>query len=286
MNNRTTVFDTSKYPDLLYGDSTNAYQKLHRFRAAGARSLHVVADWDNTLTIKKAAGIEGLTWAILKRHMTPANQNTHRLLYEQYHPKEKTGTMTEAEAVAWQVAALHLLIGLPIAPIEHDAIALVKLRKGTRALFDLCKQHDIPTVIKSAGVRQVINTVCSNYGLEPSLTHATKLLVTDGVISGWDEKTLTHAINKERFNHLTKPDTAHNPHIILLGDDLQDARMVAGEHNVLRIRTGGGRLAHNDSDAWQQYLQASYAVGYDLVIESDSLSVVSELISWILQSEL
>ena len=99
----------------------------------------------------------------------------------------------------------------------------------------------------------MIDIWCQHYGIQPSAVLATRLNVTpEGLIAGWDQNKLIHVRNKrERGHGELSALKAQRPHIILVGDSLDDANMVEGDA-ALRTRIYDPRPDEKDSEAAQQ----------------------------------
>ena len=73
--------------------------------------------------------------------------------------------------------------------IVSCSLAVAKLRPGVADLFKLYDRFNIPTIILSVGVKEVIEAMDQYSGISASQLVATKLLYTsDGTITGWDKK--------------------------------------------------------------------------------------------------
>jgi hypothetical protein len=117
--------------------------------------------------------------------------------------------------------------------------------------------------------------------MHPTTILSTKLkLAEDGRITGWDPESVVHILNKHEKGH-PKLSVLRNerPFTVLVGDSLEDARMVKGDDHVLRIRVGDRREGH-EAD-WQEYLARSFAKGFDIVVEKESLQPVVRLAKWL-----
>ena len=261
----------------------NVNAKITDFIAAGPDKLHLVTDWDRTITAN-GGGRDITSWGVVQSLLPPEGQVIDNTLYELYQPKELGGTMSESEALLWwqESLALHVRYGTNVHDVE-TAVAKVGMlpRKGAKSskdqegLFDVCTRLHIPTIILSAGVRSVIECVTRRYDISPTAILATNLRIADdGCIIGWDEKTLIHNFNKhERGHEELAAIRRDRPKAILLGDSNDDAQMVAGTNNVLRIRIYDKPI--NSSSAYVDKLsKASIAVGYDLLVEGSFLPVV------------
>ena len=254
--------------------------KISRLTSDGATQLHLVSDWDRTLTAN--SGKSDITsWEVAQMLLPVEGREVDKVFSEYYHALEVDGTLTEDEAREWWRISLGL-------QVEHHTNihdmrravreARMRPRVGAVALFKLCNELEIPTVILSAGVRNVIDWVTEAHDMHPSVVLATNLTTDpEGRITGWDEQTLIHALNKHEKGHQDISSVQRSrPNTVLLGDDRKDPKMVAGEDRVLRVQVQDGRPTRRSR-------RESKEAGYDALI-SGSLFPVESLIRWIAQS--
>lgn len=185
---------------IIYGDESALEQKLGDFIMAGSTGLHIIYDFDRTLTVRKPDVDDDITtWNILRDHLPPTAQAEYKALYDKYRALEIAETMTEADAAEWWTAILDLFVQnrINLQEVEADFLHRASVRPGTQELFGMCDANTIPTVIMSAGIRDVIDVWGKAYGIKPTLTIATALRLDEaGRIIGWEENTLVHALNK------------------------------------------------------------------------------------------
>jgi HAD superfamily phosphoserine phosphatase-like hydrolase len=162
------------------------------------------------------------------------------------------------------------------------AAKTIQLREGSRKLFEACEQADVPTVILSAGIRDIIEQIIEAQNIHPTELLSIKLQFSeDGRVNGWDKSTLvlTHNKNETVRQHL-KHIWGDRNFAVLVGDTVEDARMVEGTDNVLRIRVcdevkdGQAQRYHDD----EKFRQDSFAAGFDIVVDED-LSPIAGLVS-------
>lgn len=233
----TTVQET----EIVVRDIDSLEAKLARFGLAGASGLHVVLDFDRTLTYSPRDGQKVVSsWQILEEHLPPEGSRRQRELFDTYYPKEKDGSMQEDESRAWWTGALGLFTEykLDLIEVERQFVDNANIRPGVQELFSFCRQHDIPTVILSAGIKNVIELWARHYSLEPSVVLSTELILDEhGRVAGWEDNTLVHLLNKAEIGHPELSKIRHErPNAVLVGDGERDADMAVGEENVLRVR--------------------------------------------------
>lgn len=223
-----------------YDNEALVLEKCERFLNQTNR-IHVVADFDRTLTVRRPENNDDITsWNILRDHLPKQQQIKCRELFEKAWPKEVAGTMTVQDAVEWWSAVLDIYAQnhLDMNEVERDFLQRASIRPGAKELFTLCHTSNIPTVILSAGVKDVIDLWSATYAIEPTLVISTELELDDARrIIGWKKDTLVHILNKSETNHseLTRI-RGERPLAILFGDSMNDVDMAAGDKNVLRVR--------------------------------------------------
>jgi len=267
----------------FYYDNAQAVkQKLAQFAVLGSSGCHIVADFDLTLTAGIAKGQNLGTWDVMDALMPPEGVERHRKIYESFRPIELEGKLTETVAIEKWSETLDLICsyGINIDDVEEAFLSVSKLRSGARQLFEICEMNSIPSVILSAGIKNVIQLMADHYKINPTYILATELEVDERrLITGWRQKTLIHMLNKKEMGHSELgPLRQARPHTILLGDVPDDARMVVGSDDVLRVRVLEPRKG--ESLDLQSALKSSYAAGFDLVVEHD-LQPVAGVVGWL-----
>jgi HAD superfamily phosphoserine phosphatase-like hydrolase len=266
-------------PKLFYGDEMKLMAKLERFTTATGK-IHAVFDFDRTLTVQHLGTDADITsWNILQNHLPQEGQVKCENLFTLYRAKELAGNMTAEDAVTWWSTVLNIYAeyALNIQTVEQDFLTHATVRDGARELFNLCNELSIPTVILSAGVKDIIDLWARKYDISPSLVLSTELrLNSSGTIIGWDETTLIHTLNKDETDHEELSAIRHlKPFSIVVGDSIHDADMAAGDENVLRIRIIDPRPDEN-IDVIQERTRSLDR--FDLVLESRDLMPITQLI--------
>lgn len=263
-----------------YSNRNKVVKKLDRILSDGKDNLHLVLDFDRTLTTRKNKfGEDVTTWEILKQHLSENGQKEYQRFFETYRPLEARGEMTQEDAKVWweSIIKLYQSEGLSLSMIEKDVNKRMPIRRHTKTLFELCEKQKIPTVIVSAGLKDVIELWCSKFKLKPTIILSTKLIFSkNGNIKGWYRKSLIHVLNKKEKGHkeITKI-RQERPNTILIGDSMDDAAIVEGENNVLRILIYAPRR-DDDISKFNKAFEK-----FDLVIKSRSFLPVVRLVTHI-----
>lgn len=227
--------------DLVVANTSDFADKMAAFASSGASGMHAIFDFDRTLTVKRPdTQDEVTTWAILREHLPNEGQADYQRLFEKYRALELSSAMTQQDAIDWWSSTLNLFVKhrINLAAVEETFLDRASIRPGTRELFELFAQNNIPTVILSAGVRQIINIWCRKYDVHPTLVMSTDITVDDNnIITGWQKNTLVHVLNKSEATH---PELTairkQRPKVFVVGDSLDDAAMAADGTGVIKVR--------------------------------------------------
>lgn len=255
----------------------------------GAEKLHILADFDKTLTKEFVDGKSIVSLISILRdgnYLTPDYAEKAHALYNKYHAIEVDPNIVfeekERKMHEWWNTHFDLLIksGLNKRDIKKAIDSgKVKLREGFPEFAKILNSHNIPLVILSA----------SGMGIEAISIYLEKegiLLDNIHIISndfGWNEagsaiqikQPIIHTLNKfetmiKNFPFFSK--TKDRKNIILLGDSVEDTNMAQGSeyNNLIKI----GFLNENIANNIEQYKKA-----YDIVILNDSsMEYVNELL--------
>lgn len=269
-----------------YQNEDEVLGKLDKFAEDGIGQIHLVIDFDRTLTVGRNAQNEDITtWQILKEHLPQAALNRYYRLFNTYRPLEIEGRLSLEDAVAWWEQVLKLFVEhrINLVDVEGDFLTKVSIRPHAKELFDFCEAENVPAVILSAGIKDVIDLWAKTYQVKPPLVLSTRLVVNSaGDILGWEENSLIHTLNKKEMGHseLMKL-RQQRPNIILIGDSMEDADMVDGNENVLRIRINDPRPDEKE-DKTNFHIKTFER--YDLMIESGTFAPVLRVLELLNQS--
>lgn len=224
----------------LFKDKKKFFSKLNFFVQEGKDKLHLLLDFDRTLTKSQNKSGENVsTWEILKNHLSQKSQKEYQQFYEKYRILEIENQMTTKDAVMWWEEILNIFEKnkLKLSDIKEDIEKKMPMRPYVKQLFETCERKNIPIIIISAGIKDVIEMWCQKFGINPTLILSTDLIFSkDGYMNGWHKKSLIHILNKKEKSHQEiQKIRLKRPNTILIGDSLDDASMVGGEAKVLRI---------------------------------------------------
>lgn len=272
---------TLNIPDgLIYDTASDIEAKIIRFKQAGTDQLQVVLDFDRTLTEKNKQ--DSVSWQLMRNHLPPQGRVEAQKVFDHYRAIEIAEELTTEDAVAWWTASMGIITKyrLDMTVVERDFLSQSTIRPGTKELFDLCTQYNIPTVILSAGVKDVIDIWCKTYDIHPTIILSTTLKLDEkNRVVGWDADSIVHTLNKKEIGHpeLTRI-RAERSHTILAGDSMHDYDMAEGKDAVFRIRICD---VSDDENQPNTALRTQTLKVFDSMIEQGTLEPVTQLIKQI-----
>ncbi len=262
-------------------------EKISRMKQDGINSLHIVSDFDRTLTRCFLDGKKIPSAIALIReggYLTPDYVAKAFALYDEYHPIELDESLPydyrANKMLEWWTRHKDLLVGSGMNKevIENALNKYPKMfREGALVFFDELYMFKIPLLIFSAGVGNMI---------EGYLLKENKLYDNIHIISNtfkFDERGFAVGYGGEIIHVLNKSETKihdekysdsikNRRNIILLGDSISDLDMVADVKfkEIIKI----GFLNENKDKKLDLYLK-----DFDVVITDDgSMDYVNELI--------
>ena len=272
--------ESSNIPEgLIYELASNLEAKMTEFKNAGVTQLQVVLDFDRTLTEKSDEN--STSWQLMRNHLPPEGKIEARKVYEHYRALEVAEQLTSDDATTWWMSSMAIIAKyrLDMNIVEREFLSHATIRTGTKELFELCAQYDIPTIIMSAGIKNVIQLWCKTYDIYPTIILSTELtLDSDNHVTGWKDGSVVHMFNKHELDHpeLSKI-RAERSYTILAGDSIHDYNMAKGRDTVLRVRILDGL----DDTADQGLVRQDTFKVFDTIIEDGTLNPLVELIKQI-----
>jgi len=263
---------------------------INRIKKAGPEKLHVLADFDRTLTKAYVNGkIVASLISILRdyNYLTPEYSQKAEKLCRKYFPIELAPNISRGvkkEAMQeWWTKHLNLLIksGLSKNEIKKAMFSgKVKLRKRATIFFKLLKKNRIPLIIlSSTGLGS--NSIKWYLQKEKMLTSNIYVIANEfewnnnGKATGF-KLPIIHSMNKDET--ILKKFPIHKKikdrkNVILLGDSPADVDMITGFNydNLIKI----GFLNENIKKKTQAYKKA-----YNVIIPNDGpMDYINSLIN-------
>ncbi|KKQ21455.1 MAG: hypothetical protein A3G45_00070 [Candidatus Staskawiczbacteria bacterium RIFCSPLOWO2_12_FULL_37_15] len=273
------LYKSDYLDEFEFKDNKKIIAKVDSFLFSGKEKIHLVLDFDRTMTKSQNQAGENInTWQILKTHLPEEAKEEYQKFYNKYRPLEAANKMKESDAAAWweEILNLYQKNKLNWLDIVNDVNSKMPIRNGTKELFDVCKKKNIPIIIISAGIKDVIEIWCQRFEIKPATILSTNLFFdNNGYIKGWDRGSLIHVLNKKEKGHKEVSEMKKlRPNIILIGDSINDYSMVNGTKKVLRIIIDDPRpddmlSKKNNSDGFSKF---------DLVIKNKSLYPIIKIL--------
>jgi 5'-nucleotidase len=258
-------------------------------KRGGLNNLHVLSDFDRTLTYGAIGGIKTPSIISMLRdgkHLTDEYAAAAHALFEKYHPIEVDPSISLAEkkvAMAeWWRAHNELLVqsGLTKTDLE-DIVANghVRFRAGVPEFLDFLHENEIPLVIISAsGCGDVVRMMFQSIGKDyPNIHFVTNQFECDaaGRVLAAKEPVI-HSMNKDETVLAELPEVfaaiKDRKNVILLGDSLGDLGMIEGFDFESLLKIG---FLNFDFDAQREIFKQNF----DVVLEGDGdFEFVNELV--------
>ena len=262
--------------DVHYHDKTQLEKKLHAMKADGPDSLHVVSDFDRTLTTCFYDGKKipsSFAWIREGGYLTPDYPKKAFALFNHYHPIETDDTISQEYKYRkmeewWREHEKLLITSGMHKDVVDDIIQRYQkvFREGADEFFRRLEKHGTPLLIFSAGIGNIIRGFLKKEGYLASNVHIlanTLAYDEDGYATGYQRKPI-HVLNKSEtgLDEDYRQVVAGRKNVILLGDSLGDLGMVdeAETKNLIRI----GFLNEDAEEKLNRYREA-----YDVVITGD-----------------
>ncbi|EGZ07596.1 hypothetical protein PHYSODRAFT_528994 [Phytophthora sojae] len=304
-------------PRMIIGDPDTFARKMNKFTRDGAGQLLVIADFDRTLTpyykqrsdptepLEQESSSHGLL--MTSSVLSPEVAAAHQELFARYYPVEISSTLSADEKfpfmAQWWESTHSLLVESKLTKNQvKQAVAQGSLgfRPGFHALFKLLHDQQVPTLVFSAGLYDVIHAALEKeFAAEqkrsegpiaaddipdaqlftPDNVHVVSNMMrfdARGRIKGFDGQGI-HPLTKTAHALLDSPfwkdrELDKRRNVLLLGDSRGDVRMADGldADEIIRV----GFLNVHVDEALDEYLEL-----YDVVFTNDaSLMPVQMLI--------
>ena len=266
-------------------------RKMLALKKGGAKSLHVVSDFDRTLTkeFNERQRINTVMAQLREgNYLAPGYAAKSYALHDKYYPLEKDPDIPLEEKkekmLEWWSAHIKLIVesgmnrGVMLEIIKKKKIIL---RYGAGEFFDLLNKKKVPILILSAALGDFIEELLKSEKRLYKNIHVISNFFSferNGNVTGYKGK-IVHCLNKsemqiEQTPHYKKISKRKN--IILLGDSTDDLDMVKGirYENLIKIGFLNAEVEKN---------LEKYSKAFDVVICNDgSMDFVNRLLKEII----
>lgn len=248
-------------------------QKLQAMREEGLSSLHIVADFDLTLTRANVDGQRSATtwdaFDLNDDYKAEVIRLAKLYIPIEYDPHISSDIKKEKMHEWWKLHLAELIRhGLSKEKIKEVVLeGKIIPRSGLKEFCDYTYERGIPVLIFSGGVGDIITEFLIYHKLLHSNIHIISNFFAfdaQGKASGFIGEAV-HASNKSEVQIKNKPymnEIIHRKNVILLGDNPTDAKMAEGipHNNIIKVGFLNGR--HESLDA--------YAELYDVINTEDA----------------
>lgn len=250
-------------------------KKIQHMRKAGVDSIHVVSDFDQTLTKRLVEGKKlPSVYAELNKYLGAEYSEKERVLFDTYYQYETSPSIPLKvkceKMMEWWQRHLQLMIEYGLDKQTLHQVAKhreLSFRDNANEFFSLLAANKIPFLIFSAGLGDVITDVLQLDGMLTKNIHViSNVFDFDGTgkVRGYANHVI-HSFNKNEVevkHHPYHEEVEQRKNVILLGDMIEDLGMIAGIHHECVISIGF--LNENASERLDDYAKA-----FDLVILHD-----------------
>jgi len=260
----------------------------------GPAKLHILSDFDQTLTkgfykSKKATSI--ISHLRNGNYLTSDYAEKSHALFDKYHPIEIDSKIPlqirKKEMEEWWKLHFKLLIdsGLDKKTIirsTKDMVAedTLDFRKSSQEFFDILKNNNIPLIIMSSSVGDLISEFINQKGVNSENVHIiSNLFEFDKSGKATGIKEIVHVFNKHELEVKSLPiynELLYRTNVILMGDSLGDLGMVSGfpYKNLIKI----GFLNENKENNLEEFKK-----NFDIIITNDpDMGYVNKLLKKII----
>ncbi|MEF2175487.1 MAG: HAD-IB family phosphatase [Candidatus Absconditabacteria bacterium] len=268
---------------IKYSNIERITNKLNEFTT---ENVCIIADFDGTIT----QGGDN-TWKIVNNNKG-VNREILQItqdLKDYYQPIENNTEISDEQKESmmreWWIKQLNIYSQFELhKQVIKDVIRTndeIKIRDGISWLFEICNELDIPVIILSSGISNIIDEL-----LEKEEINFPQTFIVSNQLT-FDEEGFCKPINEDLIIHLENKNldqipssilnqTGNRDKIILLGDSLKDLNMVPKDkdHDTLKI----GFLNDNNTHLREQFIKQ-----FDIVIENNesSLDTIGKIIETI-----
>ncbi|KAK2581436.1 hypothetical protein KPH14_005111 [Odynerus spinipes] len=285
-------FPSLKSKHVYIKDENAVLNTINMMLRDGADRLQIVTDFDLTLTKQHVDGKLVLSsFGIFGKctQLPSAYEIESRRLYHKYRPIEIDPNLPLEKKIEamndWMLAAEELLRGIEFDSKELYDVAEkygTPLRDGTKELFEKLNMANIPVLVFSAGLGDVVEAVlrCHKVLFDNVKIISNFLKYNGNKIDGFKNQKLIHVFNKNEhaFEQEYFKVIEGRQHVLLMGDTTGDASMVDGMDDTVAVLKIGFLY-----DKAEESL-ASYMQEFDIVLVDDqTMQVTTEILRTILK---
>ena len=275
--------------NVIVPDPTGLERLKSRIKKGGYGRLHVLSDFDRTLTYGSVNGVETPSIICMLRdgnHLADGYAEKASMLFSKYHRietdpfipmEEKKKAMQE-----WWNLHIRLMIDCGLSRKDLEDIAVngkVEFRKGVAEFMEFLHVHGIPLIILSAsGCGDAVQIFLEKKGMDhPNIFYVTNRFTWNAEGRAVAARgPVIHCMNKDETVIKDMPDVCRavrgRENVLLMGDSLGDLGMACGFDSSSMIRVG---FLNSDCERCRK----SYEENFDVVLEGDGdFSYINRLV--------
>ncbi|XP_014469233.1 PREDICTED: 7-methylguanosine phosphate-specific 5'-nucleotidase [Dinoponera quadriceps] len=294
MSNDITIddFPALRLKHVFVKDEVGLLKKINAILQGGANNLQIVTDFDLTLTKQHINGTHSLSsfGMFRKSKQLPVKYlEEAKSLYAKYRPMEIDPNLSLNDKVnamhEWMTTAQSLLKGIEFDSHEIEELAQSWggiLRDGTEEIFEKLHNAQVPVVVFSAGLGDMVEAVLRYHNaLYDNVKVISNFLKYNGNhLDGFKSDLLIHAYNKNECalekDYVNMLGEKQN--VLLMGDTTGDADMVGKMEDSKTVLKIGFLYEHVD-DSLHMFMDK-----FDIVLVDDqTMRVPMEILQNILQ---
>jgi len=260
---------------VVVGDRKKFEEKIRILKSGGASALHVITDFDRTITKEVIEGQKvSLSYHPLYECFKKEDYKKKlKDLFDYYHPFEFDHELTIEEKSKlmeeWWDKYFKLVeeYGITEDALYNEAIKIDRsFRPGVKEFFRILEESEVPVLIFSAGVGNLIRFYLKEERISEKNIHilSNNLNFTDGKMTGYT-KPLIHSFNKDE-RHVKNTDYGsqiiNRGNVLLIGDSLGDLTMADGMKHKCILKIGFLNIKADER-------LENYKKRFDLVILND-----------------
>lgn len=269
-------------------------ETIEEMKKDGAEKLHVLTDFDRTLTTAKVDGKSMPSLISILRdgnYLTPDYAAKAHALYNHYAPIEKDLSLPKAERKKamdeWWRTHFQLLVksGLTKSEVNRAIdFGKIKFRDGVLQFLEILHKNNVPVVIMSSSA--LGGEAITRYLQKENYYFDNINVISNSFI--WDKQENAIGVQEPVITSMSKDETMiqnfpifakveNRPNVILLGDSEGDVGMVEGFNYKNLIKIG---FLNEDANKQLEYFKKYY----DITMTNDgSFEYANKLINEILK---
>ena len=240
--------------NILISNPEKLQEKIKKMKDGGFDKLHILSDFDRSFTKCIVLGKKSSTsWAQFRNLDLFDEDYLKRSseMFEHYRPIEISIDISKEEKQEkmkeWWEKHLELLVEKKLSrEIINEVVERggITLRDGAKNVFEFSKEKDVPLIFISSGLGDIVENVLKKEGVfyeNISIVSNFFQFGEDGLAHSFDNELIINSQNKneaylEKLPIFDKIRLRKN--IILVGDALEDIRMLGDAENDIIISIG------------------------------------------------